>query len=147
MERMGRLLRGRRTLVHVGRWVTGDSEIECREALAAPADPGRLVLLRRIRAVRGDARTAEARRPPREWENRWWTHSGLCAVAGLRAVAREVRGRAARDCDDLADTILRETRCSCLSPAGHWARAEDDEGPEAALLLPPARGCLPPGDP
>ncbi|WP_413098478.1 glycoside hydrolase family 15 protein [Streptomyces sp. Inha503] len=82
-----------------------------------------------------------------ELENRWWTHSRLCAVAGLRAVAREVRGRAARDWDDLADTILRETRRRCLSPAGHWARAEDDEGPEAALLLPLARGCLPPGDP
>ncbi|MGW7689643.1 glycoside hydrolase family 15 protein [Streptomyces asiaticus] len=82
-----------------------------------------------------------------ELEERWWTHSRLCAVAGLRAVAREVRGRAAREWGDLADTILRETRRRCLSPRGHWARAEDDEGPEAALLLPLARGCLPPGDP
>ncbi|MEU1786770.1 glycoside hydrolase family 15 protein [Streptomyces sparsogenes] len=81
-----------------------------------------------------------------ELENRWWAHSRLCVVAGLRAVARDVRGRA-RHWDDLADTILRETRRRCLSPRGHWSRAEDDEGPDAALLLPLARGCLPPDDP
>ncbi|MFI7312519.1 glycoside hydrolase family 15 protein [Streptomyces hygroscopicus] len=82
-----------------------------------------------------------------ELENHWWTHSRLCAVAGLRAAAREVRDPAARDWDDLADTILRETRRRCLTRQGHWSRAEDDEGPEAALLLPLARGCLPPDDP
>ncbi|WP_030842889.1 glycoside hydrolase family 15 protein [Streptomyces hygroscopicus] len=68
-------------------------------------------------------------------------------MAGLRAAAREVRDPAARDWDDLADTILRETRRRCLTCQGHWSRAEDDEGPEAALLLPLARGCLPPDDP
>ncbi|MFF7651580.1 glycoside hydrolase family 15 protein [Streptomyces sp. NPDC007983] len=82
-----------------------------------------------------------------ELEERWWTHSRLCAVAGLRAVARDVRDRAAREWDGLADAILRETRRRCLGPAGHWARAEDDDGPEAALLLPLARGCLPADDP
>ncbi|WP_063736290.1 hypothetical protein [Streptomyces sp. RTd22] len=39
------------TLIHVGCWTTGDTVIECREALAVPADPDRLVLLRRVRAV------------------------------------------------------------------------------------------------
>ncbi|MFC9227006.1 glycoside hydrolase family 15 protein [Streptomyces hygroscopicus] len=58
-----------------------------------------------------------------------------------------MRDPAARDWDDLADTILRETRRRCLTRQGHWSRAEDDEGPEAALLLPLARGCLPPDDP
>ncbi|WP_275562024.1 glycoside hydrolase family 15 protein [Streptomyces sp. 5-6(2022)] len=82
-----------------------------------------------------------------ELENHWWTHSRLCAVAGLRAAAHAVGGRAARDWDGLADTILRETRRRCLSPRGLWRRAEGDDGPEAALLLPLARGCLPPDDP
>jgi hypothetical protein len=43
------------TLIWRSRWV-GDSVIECREALAMPADPHRVVLLRRIEAVDGPAR-------------------------------------------------------------------------------------------
>ncbi|MGO4432867.1 glycoside hydrolase family 15 protein [Paenarthrobacter sp. RAF9] len=41
------------TLIWVSRWVTGSGIIECREALAYPGDPTRAVLLRRIRAARG----------------------------------------------------------------------------------------------
>src|SRR3954454_14791713 len=44
------------TLIWRNRWVTGDSNVECREALAMPPDPHRLVLLRRIVAVRGPSR-------------------------------------------------------------------------------------------
>lgn len=36
------------SLVWRSRWVTTRSVIECREALALPGDPGRVVLLRRI---------------------------------------------------------------------------------------------------
>ncbi|CAM4275888.1 Trehalase [Mycobacterium basiliense] len=43
------------TLIWRSRWVTTDSIIECREALAYPGDQGRLVLLRRLLAVQGDA--------------------------------------------------------------------------------------------
>ncbi|MFJ7906742.1 glycoside hydrolase family 15 protein [Kitasatospora sp. NPDC096204] len=35
-------------LVRRGRWITVDGVLECREALALPADPHRLVLLRRL---------------------------------------------------------------------------------------------------
>jgi GH15 family glucan-1,4-alpha-glucosidase len=42
-------------LIWHSRWV-GDSRIECREALAMPADPRRAVLLRRIVAVDGPAK-------------------------------------------------------------------------------------------
>jgi GH15 family glucan-1,4-alpha-glucosidase len=42
------------TLIWHSRWV-GASRIECREALAMPADPHRAVLLRRIEAVDGPA--------------------------------------------------------------------------------------------
>jgi hypothetical protein len=43
------------SLIWRSRWVTTGSVIECREALAFPADPDRVVLLRQVCAVRGDA--------------------------------------------------------------------------------------------
>jgi hypothetical protein len=45
-----------RSLIWRSRWVTTDGVLECREALALPADQHRLVLLRRIVAVRGAGR-------------------------------------------------------------------------------------------
>ncbi|MFF6996816.1 glycoside hydrolase family 15 protein [Streptomyces sp. NPDC008313] len=44
------------TLIWRSRWVTGDGVVECREALAFPGDPDRLVLLRQLHAVDGPAR-------------------------------------------------------------------------------------------
>lgn len=44
------------SLIWRSRWVTDRSIVECREALAHPGDPHRAVLLRRIVAVRGEAR-------------------------------------------------------------------------------------------
>lgn len=43
------------SLIYVSRWVLTDGVIECREALALPADTGRAVILRQIRAVEGEA--------------------------------------------------------------------------------------------
>ena len=43
------------TLIWNSRWITTDSAVECREALAFPADPSRAVILRRVRAVDGPA--------------------------------------------------------------------------------------------
>lgn len=40
-------------LIWRSRWVTDDGITECREALAYPGDPHRLILMRRIMAVRG----------------------------------------------------------------------------------------------
>ncbi|MFD7511727.1 glycoside hydrolase family 15 protein [Streptomyces sp. NPDC059853] len=82
-----------------------------------------------------------------ELENRWWTHSRLAVVTGLRALARHAPPTAARRCADLADTVLAATRRRCLTPSGVWRRSEHDDGAEAGLLLPLARGCLPAGDP
>ncbi|MEV6898728.1 glycoside hydrolase family 15 protein [Amycolatopsis sp. NPDC051372] len=42
------------TLIWHNRWVTTNTVVECREALAYPADPRRVVLLRRIEAVERD---------------------------------------------------------------------------------------------
>jgi alpha,alpha-trehalase len=44
------------SLIWRSRWVTSEAVIECREALAFPGDPGRIVLLRQVCAVDGDAR-------------------------------------------------------------------------------------------
>jgi alpha,alpha-trehalase len=44
------------TLIWRSRWVTTSGVIECREALALPADRDRVVLLRRVEAIAGDAR-------------------------------------------------------------------------------------------
>jgi hypothetical protein len=43
------------TLIWRSRWVSTNAVIECREALAYPGDPDRVVLLRRVEAPLGDA--------------------------------------------------------------------------------------------
>ena len=76
------------TLIWNSRWVTTDSLIECREALAFPADPGRAVILRRVKAIHGparlrvrfDLRSDYGRRPMaglRGHGGVWAGHSGL----------------------------------------------------------------------
>ena len=52
------------SLIWRSRWVTTDGIIECREALAFPGDPNRVVLMRRLLAVRATpARSWCSRRP------------------------------------------------------------------------------------
>ena len=47
-------------LIWRSRWTTDDGVVECREALALPAHPGRAVVLRRILAREGRARVRVA---------------------------------------------------------------------------------------
>ena len=47
------------SLIWRSRWV-GDNKVECREALAMPADPHRAVLLRRVEALDGAAKVTAA---------------------------------------------------------------------------------------
>ncbi|WP_055498158.1 glycoside hydrolase family 15 protein [Streptomyces albus] len=82
-----------------------------------------------------------------ELEERWWTHSRLSVVTGLRALAGRLPARKAGRVRELAATVLAETRRRCLRPDGVWARAADDPKPDAALLMPLARGCLDGDDP
>jgi len=51
------------SLIWRSRWITNDGVIECREALAFPGDSERVVLLRRIVAVRGPARVRVVAEP------------------------------------------------------------------------------------
>ncbi|MFI6808079.1 glycoside hydrolase family 15 protein [Streptomyces luteogriseus] len=76
-----------------------------------------------------------------ELEDRWWTHSRLGVVCGLRHIAEVFPGATARRCTTLSKTIMAETRRRCLRADGRWRRAADDDGAEAALLVPLARGC------
>ncbi|MFR0354881.1 glycoside hydrolase family 15 protein [Streptomyces sediminimaris] len=82
-----------------------------------------------------------------ELEDRWWTHSRLCVVGGLRRMGAVFPGAHGRRCAELAETIHAETRRRCLHPDGHWRRAADDDGPEAALLVTMARGWPAADDP
>ncbi|MEV0181745.1 glycoside hydrolase family 15 protein [Streptomyces sp. NPDC050625] len=55
------------TLIWRSRWVTTDGVIECREALAFPGEPNRLVLLRQLIAVDGPARVRVVLGPHAEY--------------------------------------------------------------------------------
>jgi hypothetical protein len=46
------------SMIWRSRWVTGSGIIECREALARPADPRTAVILRRVRALSGTVRVS-----------------------------------------------------------------------------------------
>jgi alpha,alpha-trehalase len=75
------------TLIWHSRWITTAGIIECREALAYPADPHRAVLLRRVYGVNGDAAVevslsphaeygAAALRPVRRQDDCWVADTG-----------------------------------------------------------------------
>ncbi|MFF9171314.1 MULTISPECIES: glycoside hydrolase family 15 protein [unclassified Streptomyces] len=117
---------------------------EALQLFAAAAHHDRLTPdAERAAAVAVDAVERHWKRPDAglwELEDRWWTHSRLSVVCGLRRIARVLPGRTARRCEDLAKVIDEETRRRCLGADGHWRRAADDDGPEAALLVPLARG-------
>ena len=83
-----------------------------------------------------------------EIDNQPWTHSRLTAAAGLRAMAaaHPSPGRGA-DWLALADHIVADTAASSLHLDGHWQRAPEDVGLDAALLLPGLRGAVPADDP
>ncbi len=106
------------SLIWRSRWVTRDSIIECREALAFPGEARRAVLLRRLMAIRGDARVEAVfspaagfgRRPMshlvRDHENRWHAVIGglQMRLAGLaHATVSRDRGVALR-----AELVVRQ---------------------------------------
>ncbi len=82
-----------------------------------------------------------------ELDRRWWTHSRLTCVAGLRQLAATTSGSEGARWTALADTITAETARTCAHPSGRWQRAQDDERTDAALLLPAVRGGIAVDDP
>jgi hypothetical protein len=95
-----------------------------------------------------DARWTEPEAGIWELDNHNWSESRLICVAGLRAMAA-AGAPAARTGEwlALAEKILAETAATSTHPSGRWQRAPDDEGLDAALLLPPLRGAVAADDP
>jgi hypothetical protein len=101
------------SLIWRSRWITETGIIECREALAFPGDPHRVILLRRIIAVQGTARVHIVLEPAAEFgrqrlrelhrddDGRWvgrigglrlrWTGGGAADVHGDDQRARSLR--------------------------------------------------------
>ncbi len=83
-----------------------------------------------------------------ELDNRWWAHSRLACVAGIKAIcAAGAPASWSSRYLPFADQLLARTAASCLHESGRWQRASDDERIDAALLLPAIRGALPVEDP
>lgn len=82
-----------------------------------------------------------------EIEPRWWTHSRLICVTGLRQIARCAPGPQAGQWTALADALAAETARTCVHPSGRWQRAPDDDRVDAALLLPLVRDEVESEDP
>ncbi|MCE0764527.1 glycoside hydrolase family 15 protein [Pseudonocardia kujensis] len=62
------------SLIWRSRWITDENTVvECREALAFPGDPRRAVILRRVRAVRGEARVDVLLRPTADFDDAAFT--------------------------------------------------------------------------
>ncbi len=77
-----------------------------------------------------------------------WTHSRLICAAGLRVIsARHPAGERAAGWLALADRITADTSAHALHSSGRWQRSPGDERVDAALLLLPIRGAIPPSDP
>lgn len=69
------------TLIWHSRWITHGGRVECREALAFPGEPGRVVLLRRILGCRGAGRVQVLLQPSagfgRHGAGRLTCHDGI----------------------------------------------------------------------
>jgi hypothetical protein len=65
------------TLIWTSRWVTTGGIIQCQEALAFPGDPHRVVLLRRVEALDGDAAVGVTL-DPRGGFGRWPLREAHC---------------------------------------------------------------------
>ena len=139
----------------LGNWVRGQFQLDALgdtlQLLAAGARFDRLDT-DHVEAVDVAVRTIERRWTEPDagiWEldNRWWTQSRLSAVAGLRAIARELPAGHAGRTTSLADAILAETSRRCLHPDGYWQRSPEHPGVDASLVLSAFRGALPADDP
>jgi GH15 family glucan-1,4-alpha-glucosidase len=105
-----------RSLIWRSRWVTPEATIECREALALPTRPGCAVVLRRVCAVRGDARVDVVLNP-----------RGDYGGTPLRKLARGT--------DGIWRGWLDESRVCWKGGADATARADGHGGKELALNL------------
>ena len=88
-----------------------------------------------------------------ELDDRYWTHSRLACVSGLRSLAAAAEGppggpghRQAARWSALADSLLASLG-EAVHATGRWQRSPEDTRVDAALLLPVIRGTLPAEEP
>lgn len=98
------------SLIWRSRWITPDAEVECREALAFPGDPGVAVVLRQVQVRRGSARIDVLLRPRADYD-----------VAPLRAVHRTDEGWIGR-VGDLHVRWSGDVDDATVEPDGHGGR-------------------------
>jgi alpha,alpha-trehalase len=111
------------SLVWRSRWVTADTVIECREALAFPGNPDRIVLLRQVRAVRGDARMRVVLEPRagfgRHGSHGLFLDDGVWSATSGRLHWRWQGGRRARP-HPVAHGRGERLALELTVPAGQW---------------------------
>jgi hypothetical protein len=138
------------TLIWRSRWVVGTSIVECREALAFPGDPHRVVVLRQIRAVRGDAQLNVCLKPVGEFGHRhldrlrrtandcWigrvgglrmrWNGAPQASVAGDTPADRRLVSTISVSAGDQYDLVLElsdsELPSATINAADTWERTE-----------------------
>lgn len=124
------------------------------EALALFAEAARLGRMDdggwRAARVAADAIAQRWREPDAglwELDDRWWTHSRLACVSGLRVISGHAQAPLATEWRELADTIEAAVRATCVDADGRWMRAADDPTVDASLLMPAIRGGIDPRDP
>ncbi len=151
------------TLVWRSRWVLARAVVECREALAMPSHPDRLVLLRRVEAHREDAHVvveldcraefgARTMIVARSQDGTWAGRTGDLhfrwsgAPRDTRLVDGRLRGTLALHQGDHHDLVLElgRTRPSgpLPDPSTSWRRTED----EWAAAAPDLSVSAAPGD-
>ncbi len=125
------------SLIWHSRWVTdADAITECREALAFPGEPGRLVLLRRVMACNGTARVCVRLQPRADYDRR-----------PLRQVHQDEAGTWTGRVGDLYLRWSGAVGAATASTRQGGARLEEtlrvDEGlarrPRAGAVRPPVR--------
>ena len=107
------------SLIWRSRWVTTSTIIECREALAYPADPHRLILLRRVIAVDGDAHVQVTLSPHSNFGND--ALLGLRQSAGVwtaRTGPLNIRWTGAAQAHPVGTRSRRRLTFDCTVPAG-----------------------------
>ncbi|MFX0581264.1 glycoside hydrolase family 15 protein [Nocardia nepalensis] len=126
------------TLIWNSHWVVGTSVVECREALAFPGDPHRVVVLRRIIAAHGDAEVDVVLRP-----------AGRFGAAHARDLRRTDDGRWHARVGDLALRWAGGSSASVRDSSGWTDRINLRQGEIHDLVLELSDTALPsdPPDP
>ncbi|HEY3751323.1 MAG TPA: glycoside hydrolase family 15 protein [Pseudonocardiaceae bacterium] len=133
------------SLIWRNRWVTTGAVVECREALAFPGDPHRVVMLRRIEALDGDVRVRvqldlrdgygrrSMRQLRRHDDGRWSARTGLLRVrwSGAEAAVTDEHGRLLLELTlrggehhDLVLEVADERLAAPVDPDAAWTTTE-----------------------